>query len=184
MTKPQALNKLSELMKSGNLIKHCLAVEAAMCAYAEYFDISNDEQQKWAIAGLLHDADYEKFPQEHPQVIIQWLREQNANKELINAVAAHGFCFNIAAETLMAKTLRAVDELTGLIVAVALVRPNKKLSEVSVESVLNKWNSTSFAAGVNRDDIERGAKEINVPLKEHISIVLEAMQGISDKLGL
>ncbi|OQX51037.1 hypothetical protein B5M47_02180 [candidate division CPR3 bacterium 4484_211] len=184
MTRQQAWEKLNELMQNKNLIKHCLAVEAAMLAYANYFKIPKEEREKWAVAGLIHDADYEKFPHQHPQFTIKWLNKINADEDLVNAVAAHGFGFNVKAKTLMAKTLRAVDELTGLIVATALVRPTKKLSEVTVESVLKKWNSPSFAAGVNRKEIERGAQEIKVPLKKHIEIVLSGMQKIAGELGL
>lgn len=155
-----------------------------MRMYADRFGVDENEKEKWAMAGLLHDADYEKFPQKHPQVILKWLGEQGAEGELINAVAAHGFAFGVEAKTLMAKTLRAVDELTGLIVAVALVRPSKKLADVTVESVLKKWNDKAFARGVKREDIERGAADINISLEKHIGIVLTAMQKISGQLGL
>jgi putative nucleotidyltransferase with HDIG domain len=184
ITREQAWQKLNGLMSNQNLIKHCLAVEAAMLAYADYFRIENTEKEKWAVAGLLHDADYEKHPDQHPQIIIEWLKEQGADEDLLNAVAAHGFEFRVEPKALMAKTLRAVDELTGLVVAVALVRPSKKLSEVTVEAVLRKWKDKAFARGVKREDIERGAAEIQVPLEKHIKIVLTAMQGISDQLGL
>lgn len=183
LTRGKAWEKLNELMGNKNLIKHCLAVEAAMIEYADYFDVPQEEQEMWRVAGLIHDADYEKFPDQHPQVILEWLKEIEAGNDLINAVAAHGFCFDVEAKTLMAKTLRAVDELTGLIVAVALVHPNK-LDDVDVNSVTNKWPSKNFAAGVNREEIERGAEEIGVPLEEHIAIVLRAMKGIRSQLGL
>lgn len=180
----KALEKLNELMANKNLIKHCLAVEAAMLAYADRFGIDEAEKEKWSVVGLLHDADYEKYPEEHPQVIIDWLRGQGADEDLINAVEAHGFEFGVEPKTLMAKTLRAADELTGLIVAVALVRPSKKLSDVTVESVLKKWGDKSFARGVKREDIQRGASEIKVPLEKHIEVVLKAMQEISEQLSL
>ncbi len=184
ITREVAFQKVDELISNPNLIKHCLAVEAAMNAYADYFKVSTAEKEEWAIAGLLHDADWERFPTEHPQIITQWLQEQNENEDLQNAIAAHGFNFNVEAKTLMAKTLRAVDELTGLVVAVTLVRASKKLADVDVESVLKKWHVAGFAKGVNRDDIEKGAAEIGVPLTEHIQIVLKAMQDISGDLGL
>lgn len=184
VTRNKALEKLHELIDNQNLVKHCLAVEAAMLAYADQFGVSEDEKEKWAIAGLIHDADWEKYPDDHPQIILQWLKEEGASKDLINAVAAHGFDFGVEAETLLAKTLRAVDELTGLIVAVALVRPSKKLVDVTVESVLKKWNDKSFAKGADRAEIERGADEIGVSLNEHIDTVLKAMQAISSDLGL
>lgn len=183
ITRDQAWKKLNQMIKNQNLIKHCLAVEAAMVAYTEHFKISDSEEEKWAIAGLIHDADWEKYPDQHPHVIIQWLREQQADENLINAIAAHGFNFNIEANSLMAKTLRAVDELTGLIVAVALVK-DKKLANVAVESVKNKWTKKEFARGVKREDIARGAAEIGVPLDTHIEIVLQAMQRSAKELGL
>ena len=155
-----------------------------MGTYADYFKVSKDEKEQWMLAGLLHDADWEKYPDQHPQVIIKWLQEQKASDDFVNAIASHGFDFNIEAKTLMAKTLRAVDELTGLIVAVALVRESKRLSDVTVESILKKWKTTGFAKGVNRSDIERGAKEIDIPLNEHINKVLTAMQAIAPQLGL
>lgn len=184
ISRKQAWQKVNELIENPNLLKHCLAVEAAMLAYADYFNIPEEEREKWAIAGLIHDADWKKYPQKHPNVVIGWLKKNNADDDLINAVAAHGFEFGIEPGTLMAKTLRAVDELTGFIVAVALVRRSKKLSDVSVESVLKKWNVSGFARGVKREDIERGAAEINVLLEKHIEIVLKAMQKISKQLGL
>lgn len=184
ITRDKAFQKAQELIKNKNLVKHCLAVEAAMLAYAEKFNIDERDKEKWAVAGIIHDADYEKHPNKHPLIIVQWLREENAGEVLVNAVEAHGFEFDIPAKTQMAKTLRAVDELTGLIVAVALVRDSKKLADVTADSVLKKWNAKAFAKGVKREDIEKGAKEINMPLKEHIQIVLSAMQKISDQLGL
>ena len=183
ITRPQAWDHINRLITNPNLVKHCLAVEAAMLAYAEHFQVSDQEKELWAVAGLIHDADYEKYPQQHPQVIIQWLRDHQAGEDLINAVAAHGFNFDIPANTLMAKTLRAVDELTGLIIAVALVK-DKRLVNVSVESILKKWSKKEFAAGVNREDIEKGAAEINLPLEQHIQIVLKGLQDIALKLGL
>ncbi|NOY15256.1 MAG: HD domain-containing protein [bacterium] len=183
MTYDQAKQKLYEMMDNPNLIKHCLAVEAAMLAYADYFEVSKPAKTKWAIAGLLHDADYQKYPDKHPAVIVDWLKKQNADPDLVNAVAAHGYQFGVAPETLMAEVLRAVDELTGLIIAVALVK-GKKLDNVRVESVLKKIKDKAFARGVNRQDIKRGAQDLNMSLEDHIQHVLVALQKISDKLGL
>lgn len=183
LTREQAFQKLNELVKNQNLIKHCLAVEMAMRAYAKHFDMPEEEREHWAIVGLIHDADWEKYPEEHPNIIITWLAEQGASGELTNAVAAHGYNFNVEAKSLMAKTLRAVDELTGLIVAVALVK-DKKLANVSVKSIKKKWKDKTFAKGVNREDIMRGAQEINIPLEDHIGLVLTAMQENAGKLGL
>src|SRR4030067_974145 len=144
ITRDQAWQKVQELMANQNLIKHTLAVEAAMKAYAEHFGVPKAEREMWQVAALLHDADYEKYPERHPQVTIDWLKEQNAPEEVINAVASHGFNFEVEAKTLMAKTLRAVDELTGLIVAVALVRPSRKLADVDAAAGLKKWNEKCF----------------------------------------
>lgn len=185
LTREKVSQKLNELVKNQNLVKHCLAVEAVLLAYANHFGIKDEnERREWSIVGLIHDADWEKYPSEHPQVILEWLQEQDASESLLNAVAAHGFNFGVEPKTLMARCLRAVDELTGLIVAVTLVHPSKRLAEVTVQSILRKWHGKGFAKGVNRAEIERGAAEIGVPLEEHIQIVLSAMQGISDELGL
>ncbi len=183
LNRSQAWEKLNSLIKNQNLIKHCLAVEAAMDYYAEYFKVPQEEKEKWRIAGLLHDADYEKYPDQHPQVIVKWLEEQGEDEDIINAIAAHGFEFEIEPKTLMARTLRAVDELTGLIIAVALVK-GRKLANVQVKSVMKKMKDKSFARGVNREDIKRGAEEIDIPLEEHINHTLTALQHIADKLGL
>lgn len=184
ITRSQAFEKVNELIKNRNLVRHCLAVEAAMYAYADYFEVALSDKETWGLVGLIHDADWEAFPEKHPQVICEWLRGQGESDEVINAIEAHGFDFNIEAKTLMAKTLRAVDELTGLITSVTLVRPEKRIADVTVSSVLKKWKVSSFAQGVKREDIKRGAAEIEVPLEKHIEIVLTAMQGISDELGL
>ncbi len=183
LTYDQAWQKLNEMIDNPNLIKHCLAVEAAMRFYADYFKVNDKEKEKWAIAGLLHDADWEKYPDQHPHIIVRWLQDQGADETIINAVAAHGFEFGVKPQSLMAKVLRAVDELTGLIIAVALVK-GRKLNNVRVESVMKKMKDKAFARGVNREDIKRGAQEINIELKEHVKNVLTALQGIANKLGL
>jgi len=183
ITYDQAWQKLNEMVDNPNLVKHCLAVEAAMRFYADYFNVSEEDKEKWAIAGLLHDADWEKYPHQHPRVIVDWLKDNGADEMIVNAVAAHGFEFGVEPKSLMAKVLRAVDELTGLIVAVALVK-GKKLSNVRVESVMKKMKDKAFARGVSREDIKRGAQEINIELKEHIKNVLVALQKVADKLEL
>ena len=189
ITRQQAWDKVNELIKIQNLVKHCLAVECAMRAYYDYFGVEADrtrndaERELWGIAGLVHDADWEAFPDEHPGVIVEWLREQGASDDVINAVEAHVWEFGIEAKSLMAKTLRACDELTGLIVAVTLVK-DRHLANVTVESVLNKWKKKEFARGVKREDIERGAEEIGVPVENHIEVVLEAMKRNAESLGL
>jgi len=174
---------LEEWTKNRNLRKHGYAVEAAMRAYAARF---GEDVEKWGVVGLAHDFDYERYPdlKDHPFKGLEYLREQGYPEELILGVAAHAEHTGVARESLLQKTIFAVDELTGLIIAVALVRPSKKLADVDVQSVLNKWKSKGFAAGVNRGEIEQGARELGVPLQEHIGMVIAAMQGISDVLGL
>ena len=178
-----AWKKLNSMIDNPNLIKHCLAVEAAMGHYADYFKLSPAEKEKWQITGLLHDADWEKYPDKHPQVIVQWLKDQQEDEDIINAIAAHGFEFGVEPKTLMARVLRAVDELTGLIVAVALVKGHK-LANVQVKSVMKKMKDKAFARGVNREDIKRGAEEIKLPLEKHIEHTLTALQNIAADLGL
>ncbi|GIW62304.1 MAG: HDIG domain-containing protein [Patescibacteria group bacterium] len=175
---------LDQFLDNPNLKKHCLAVSSAMKAYAQQFGITNpDEIEKWQISGLLHDADWEKYPDQHPKIIVDHLKKLNVDDDILNAILSHGFEFEEEPKTLMAKTLRAVDELTGLITAVALVK-GRKLDNVTVSSILNKWKDKRFASGVNREDIEKGAKDLNIPLEQHIEIVLSAMKTIKDKLGL
>jgi putative nucleotidyltransferase with HDIG domain len=183
MTRQDAWALLTEFTKNPNLIKHALAVEAAMRAYARKF---GEDEEKWGIVGLIHDFDYEQHPtlEEHPFAGAKILEERGWPKDIIKAVLAHADHTGVKRESLMEKALYAVDELTGLIVAVALVRPTKSILDVTVESVKKKWKEKSFAAGVKREDIERGAQELGVPLDEHISIVLEAMKGIASGLGL
>jgi putative nucleotidyltransferase with HDIG domain len=188
LDREEALKLVREHTKNENLVKHMLAVEAAMRAYARRY---GEDEEKWAVVGLLHDFDYEKYPNKehsptegHPSWGVQLLRERGYPDDVCEAILGHADYTGVSRESLMAKALYACDELTGLIVAVALVRPSKKLSEVTVESVLKKWNDKAFARGVNRQDIERGAEELGVPLEEHIQTVLTAMQGIADQLGL
>jgi predicted hydrolase (HD superfamily) len=174
---------LAEWTKNKNLRKHAWAVEAAMRAYAAK---RGSDTQRWAIVGLLHDFDYEKYPTlaDHPFKGAEFLRAQGYDEELIQGVLAHAAHTRTPRDSDMNKVIFAVDELTGLIVAVALVRPTKKLADVTVESVKKKLGEKQFAAGVNRHEIEQGAAELGVSLDEHIATVLAAMQAISDKLGL
>jgi len=185
ISREEALTLLREYTKNENLIKHALAVEAAMRAYAKKFGVNEDEE-KWGIVGLLHDFDYERYPKapDHPLMGAQILAEKGYPEDMIYAIKAHADYLGLERKSLLDKALYAVDELTGLIVAVALVRPSKKLAEVTIESVKKKWKDKAFAKGVNREDIEKGAQELGIPLNEHIDLVLKAMQGIADKLGL
>lgn len=179
----EAQGILDEWTSNKNLKKHAYAVEAAMRAYARRL---GGDEEKWGVLGLLHDFDYERYPslEDHPFRGAEFLREQGYPEELIEGLMAHAEHTGAERDSLIKKAIFAVDELTGLIVAVALVRPSKKLADVSVESVRKKWGEARFAAGVDRALIERGARELGVPLEEHIGVVLEAMQQNADALGL
>lgn len=182
-TRAQAWSLLNEFTKNPNLIKHALAVEAAMRAYARYF---GEEEEPWAIVGLIHDFDYEQHPtkEEHVWAGMKILRERGWPEEIIRTAASHASYTGIPRETRMAKALFAVDELTGLIVAVALVRPSKSIMDVTVDSVKGKWKDKAFARGANRQEIEEGAAALGIPLDEHIGIVLRGLQAIAGELGL
>ncbi len=182
-TYEDALKLLFEYTESENLRKHAFAVEAAMRAYARKF---GEDEEKWAIVGLLHDFDYEKFPSpdQHPWVGSKILEERGYPEDIRKAILGHADYTGVPRDTLMAKTLYACDELCGFITAVALVRPNKKLEEVTVESVKKKLKDKAFARSVNRNDIYKGAEELGIPLDEHIQFVIDAMKSIADKLGL
>ena len=182
-SKKEAEEILEEWVSNENLKKHAWAVEATMEAYAQRF---GEDPEKWGVVGILHDFDYEKYPdlKDHPFKGAEYLKEKGYDQELIEAILAHAEHTGVERDTNLKKAIFAVDELTGLIVAVALMRPSKKLADTSVESVMKKWKDKAFARGVNRKLIEEGAKELQIPLEEHIELVLKAMQGISDKLGL
>lgn len=183
MDRQQSWKLLCEYTQSENLRKHALAVEAAMRAFARRF---GEDEELWGIVGLVHDFDYEKYPtaQDHPFKGAEILREKGWPEEIVRAVLSHAPYTGITRDSLVEKTLFAVDELTGLITAVALVRPSKNIRDVKIRSVKKKWKDKSFAAGVNRADIEEGAADLGIELSEHIAVVLEAMQGIADDLGL
>ncbi|NLX57530.1 MAG: HDIG domain-containing protein [Phycisphaerae bacterium] len=182
-TREEAHALLTQWTVNESLRKHAYAVEAAMRAYAARFGEDTDH---WGIVGLLHDFDYEKHPslEEHPFKGAEHLRSRGYDEELVTAILAHADHTGTPRDSLLKKTLCATDELTGLITAVALVRPSKKLGDVTVKSVRKKWKEKQFAAGVDRAMIERGAAELGVPLDEHIAFVLEAMKSVSDRLGL
>lgn len=194
MTREKALDLLHENMKNVNLRRHCYAVEAVMGALYERLedgDKSEAEKNKWMIAGLLHDADYEltkdNAKKEHTKHVLKWLKELDAESDIHDAVASHAWNYVGGApepKGKMAWALYTCDELTGLIVAVALVKPDKKLASVTVDSVMKKWKSPSFAAGVNRKQIEECEDRLDIPLREFIEIAINAMQGIHVDLGL
>lgn len=185
-TREDAWQLLTEYTQNPNLLKHALAVEAAMRAYARRY---GEDEELWAIVGLIHDFEYDRYPdlgpEGHPFKGTQILRERNWPETIIRAVQAHAPELTGAIpESEMEKSLYAVDELTGLIMAVALVRPTKSIFDVKVSSVKKKWKDRAFAAGANREDMEKGAALLGIPLDEHIGMVLEALQGIAATLGL
>lgn len=182
-TRDQAWELLNEYTKNPSLIKHALAVEAAMRAYARHF---GEDEELWAVTGLIHDFDYEQHPtaEEHPLAGCEILATAGWPEEIITAVKGHATYLNVPRESLMAKTLFAVDELTGLVIACALVRPSKSLADLKAKSVTKKWNDKGFARGVNRDDIELGMAELGVDRPQHVAFVIEALKPISAELEL
>ncbi len=179
----EAWKLLCEYTQSENLRKHALAVEACVRAYARKF--SGDEAL-WSVTALLHDFDYEKFPNapDHPLEGSKILRARGYPEELIQAILSHADYMNVPRETPLQKALFACDELAGFITAVTLVRPSKSLADVAVKSVKKKFKDKAFARTVKREDIYGGASELGVDLEEHIAFCLEAMRGIADQLGL
>jgi putative nucleotidyltransferase with HDIG domain len=184
MEREKLLNLLKENLRNQNLIKHSLAVEAGMKALARHF---GEDEEKWAIAGLLHDIDYEKTkgdPNLHSKVGSQILREMGFDHEICDAVLTHNEAHGILPLTRMAKALYCLDPLTGLIVAATLVLPSKKLNDLKVENVLNRFKEKSFAKGANREIIKKCEEYLGLPLEKFVEIVLRAMQEIGDDLGL
>lgn len=184
MQKSEALNLLKGNLKNNNLIKHSFAVSAAMGKLAEYFGA---DREKWAVCGLLHDIDYEKTGGEaksHSKVGAEMLAELGLAQETCYAVLSHNEVHGIQPETRMAKALFCADPLTGLIAAAALVLPSKKIQDLKVENVLNRFKEKSFAKGANREVIKKCGEYLNLPLEKFIEITLGAMKEISGNLGL
>lgn len=186
MEKSNALELLHSKMQSSNLRKHCYSVAAVMRALAKHF---GEDESRWEMVGLLHDGDYEftkEDPGNHAKLMVKWVKDLGeTDEELLTGIESHGwFHEGKLPKTKMQWSLFCCDELTGLIVAVTLVRPGKKIADVTVENVLDKWDSKSFAAGVKREDIEHCEKELGIKLPEFIQIALTAMQEISKELGL
>ncbi len=187
MTRDDAWRLLTEFTTSESLRKHALAVEAAMRHYAAHF---NEDVPLWGLVGLVHDFDYERFPDMddqvngHPRTALRMFREWGYPDALIQAVAGHAPYLGIARTTKLDSVLWASDELTGLIMAVAYVRPSKDIRDVEVSSVKKKWKDKLFAAAVSRADIEAGAAELGIDLWEHVRIVLEGMKLVAADLGL
>ena len=182
MTRDEALAILHEHVANENLRKHAYAVEAAMRAYARR---SGEDEEYWGVVGLLHDFDWEVHPslEEHPQQGAEILRARGADEDLVQDVLSHADHSGVPRDSLVRKALFAVDELTGFIIACALVRPNG-IEDLKAKSVRKKLKDKSFAAAVSREDLIRGAEELGIDLSEHIDFVIEALQGITDDLGL
>ncbi len=181
-----ALALVREHTSDPNLIRHMLSVEAAMRAYAVRF---GGDPDLWGIVGLLHDFDYQRWPlldgSGHPLIGVPILREHGYSEEIIRAILSHAAeLTGVEPQSAMEKALCAVDELTGLVSAVAFVRPSKNIADVQVSSVKKKWKDKAFAAGVHRDEIERATAVLGVPLDEHIGVVLAALQANAAELGL
>ena len=178
-----ALALLRAHNQNESLVKHGIAVSAGTRAYARKY---GEDENKWRIAGLLHDVDYEEHPtiEEHGKFGAQWLRELGYPDDIVHAVEAHNDYFNIPRDDLLSKSVYACDELAGLITAAALVRPNKAIAGLEASSVRKKMKDKAFARGVNRDDIIKGAEELGVDLNEHVAFVIAAMETVAPELGL
>jgi predicted hydrolase (HD superfamily) len=183
-----ALALVHEFTASDSLRKHMLAVEAAMRAYAARF---GEDADRWGLTGLVHDFDYERFPNaahspttEHPAEGVRILRARGYPEDVLQAILGHATYTGVPRDTPMAKTLFAVDELTGLVTATALVRPSRSVLEVDARSVRKKMKDKAFARGVNREDVVAGAAELGVDLDQHIQRVVEAMREVAPALGL
>lgn len=188
-SRDESLALLHEYTKSDSLLKHAYAVEAAMRWYAKHFGLSDEEIEKWGITGLLHDFDYEQFPDPvaphgHPFKGNSILAEMGYPQDIRDAIMGHADYTNTPRETQLAKALFACDELSGLITASVLVRPDRSIHSLEVKSVKKKFKDKAFARGCNRDDIKNGAEELGIELGEHMQNVITAMSEISDVLGL
>jgi len=183
VTRDEAWNLLTAHNKEAMHIKHAIAVEAAMRAYARKF---GEDEELWGVVGLIHDLDFEEHPHlgpgEHPFAGAKMLEELGWPPVIIKAVLSHATYSGAVRETPMEKTLFAVDELTGLATAVALVRPSKNIAEVEVKSVRKKWKDKAFARAISREEIEQGAAELGVALDDHIAIVIDALKGVAAEL--
>lgn len=187
-SRADALALMQEFTASESLRKHMLGVEAAMRAYAEHF---GEDPERWGLAGLIHDFDYERYPnaahsatEEHPSWGVGLLRERGWPEDVLQAILGHATYTGVPRESRMAKTLFAVDELSGLITATALVKPTKSVHDVDARSVMKKMKDKAFAKGVSREDVTLGAQELGVDLEQHTQFVIGAMRGVATALGL
>lgn len=182
-TRMEALELLHKYNESDSLRKHAYAVEGVMRYIARQ---RGQDEEKWGIIGLIHDLDYEKYPDEHCSKTRELLQSAAWPEEYIRAVVSHGWgiCSDVIPQTDLEKVLYAIDELTGLVVTTALVRPSKSVMDVTVKSIKNKWKDKRFAAGVNREIIEKGAVMVGVPLEELIGDTIKGMQEVAEAIGL
>lgn len=182
-TREEAFELLKKYNQTESLIKHALTVEAVMEHFAEKL---GEDKVKWGIIGLVHDLDYEKYPDQHCKKVTEILNGENWPEDYIRAVVSHGYglCADVEPVHVMEKILYTIDELTGLITACALLRPSKSVLDLEVKSIKKKWNMKAFASGVDRSVIEDGAKRLNMPLDEIINETILGMRKVADKIGL
>ena len=182
-TRDEALKLLHEYNKSDSLCKHAYAVEGVMRYLARK---NKEDEDKWGIIGLIHDLDYEQYPDQHCTKTKEILEKHGWPKEYIRAVVSHGWgiCSNVEPENTLEKTLYAIDELTGLIAANAMVRPSKSVMDMTVKSVKKKWKSPSFAAGVDRSIIQKGAEMLGIEIGELIEDTIMGMREVAEEIGL
>ena len=182
-TREQAFNLLKKYNKNENLIKHALAVEGVMRYFARKRE---EDEEKWGIIGLIHDLDYEQFPEEHCRKTEEILKENNWPQEYIRAVVSHGWgiCSDVEPKTELEKVLYAIDELTGLVVTTALVRPSKSVMDLNAKSVKKKWKDKRLAAGVDRSIIDKGAQMLGMERTELITDTIMGMQEVAEAIGL
>ena len=188
MNRDEALALMHEYTESDALRKHMYAVEAAMRASARK---QGEDEERWGVVGLLHDFDYERYPndahsptEEHPSYGVGLLRQRGVPEDMLSAIMGHASYTGVPRESLMAKTLFAVDELCGFLVACVLVRPSRSFEDLTVKSVKKKLKDKAFAKGVNRDEVRQGAEELGVPLEEHVQFVIAALHPVEQELGL
>ncbi len=182
-TREEAYQLLTEYNKSDSLIKHALAVEGVMRYFARK---RGEDEEKWGVIGLVHDLDYEQFLEEHCHKSEEILKERGWPEEYIRAVISHGWglCSDVEPQTELEKVLYAIDELTGLVVTTALVRPSRSIMDVKVKSVKKKWKDKRFAAGVDRSIIEKGAQKLGIEVSDLIADTIAGMQEVAEEIGL
>jgi putative nucleotidyltransferase with HDIG domain len=187
-TRADALALMHEYTSSESLRKHMLTVEVAMRAYAEKF---GEDPERWGLTGLIHDFDYERYPnatrsgtEEHPSEGVRILRDRGWPEDILDAILGHAVYTGVPRQTRLAQTLFAVDELSGLITATALVKPSKSVHDVDASSVMKKMKKKEFARGVSREDVILGAQEMGVEMEPHIQFVIDAMRRSADAIGL